>query len=178
MFQILLTDQARLRWYIVWHDCVLRPDDAHKQKGAVNMQSLFLLGTLRHLDAVQPRTNMSSDGWLIDLRTTLLVGMLRGERQDDIMFLGPEGIVTFWRIYIYSEIIWYMYICLLVYVVICSYSYIYIYMHTYSYSNGETCSIATVLGHFLASNSSFHTCFGISQLLSPCGWQGYQQHQP
>lgn len=137
--------------------------------GAVNMQSLFLLGSLRHLDAVQPRTNMSSDGWLIDLFLPCSLECFL-ERQDDIMCLGPEGIVTFWRIY--SEMILcmsiLMFVCLCNCLLIFNYFYTYIYIHIlfthiyifiyiYTYSNGGTCSIATVLGHVLASNSSFHT---------------------
>ena len=158
--------------------------------GAVNMQSLFLLGSLRHLHAVQPRTNMSSDGWLIDLFLPCSLECFL-ERQDDIMFLGPEGIVTFWRIYNEMILCVYilMFVCLSNYLLIFIYSYTHIYIykyihlffytHIYTYSNGGTCSIATVLGHFLASNSSFHTFSESPNFCHlACGWQGYRQHQP
>ena len=144
--------------------------------GAVNMQSLFLLGSLRHLDAVQPRTNMSSDGWLIDLFLPCSLECFL-ERQDDIMFLGPEGIVTFWRIYNEMILCVYilMFVCLSNYLLIFIYSYTHIYIyiyffytHIYTYSNGGTCSIATVFRPFFGFKQFLPHIFGISQLLSPC----------
>ena len=143
--------------------------------GAVNMQSLFLLGSLRHLDAVQPRTNMSSDGWLIDLFLPCSLECFL-ERQDDIMCLGPEGIVTFWRIY--SEMILCM--SILMFVCLCNCLLIFNYFYTYIYIHILFTHIYIYLFKWW---NMFHChclrpCFGfkqflpyifrISQLLSPC----------
>lgn len=147
--------------------------------GAVNMQSLFLLGSLRHLDAVQPRTNMSSDGWLIDLFLPCSLECFL-ERQDDIMFLGPEGIVTFWRIYNEMIVCVYilMFVCLSNYLLIFIYSYthiyiytfiffthIYIYIYLFKWWNMFHCHC---LRPFFGFKQFLPHIFGISQLLSPC----------